>query len=103
MQRTPVRKGNTELSKITTVFIDHRDTTCDLVQQGDKEGRENSLAEENAVFQKMSRITCLETIQFQELSKLRKEGVHTDRLPVYPSVRPSILAEYVIFVFALLN
>jgi hypothetical protein len=29
---TLVRKGNIELSKITTVSIDHRDATCDLFQ-----------------------------------------------------------------------
>jgi hypothetical protein len=33
---TLVRKGNIELSKITTVFMDHRDAIRDLFNRGDK-------------------------------------------------------------------
>jgi hypothetical protein len=66
---TLVRKGNIELSKITTVFIDHRDATCDLFQHGDKEGRESTLAEETH-YSRKCRILLVskQTIQFQELS-----------------------------------
>ena len=65
---TLVRKGIMELSKVTTVFIYHRDATCDLFQQDDKEGRKSPLAEETQYSGKcLMLLVSKQTVQFQEL------------------------------------
>jgi hypothetical protein len=80
-------------SNITTVFIDHKDATCDLFQQGDKEGRESTLAEETQYSREVS-YYLFRNGQFNFRNWETKKGSSTYWSTDCLFVRPSILAEY---------